>query len=88
MAAAENGHSDAAKLLLERGANVNARDNRGRVALMEAVAAGHDDTVKLLLRWNADVNAVDASGMTSLGESRRRNYTQITHLLQNAGAWR
>ena len=64
-----------AKLLMESGANVNARDRGGRTALisvMEGSASayrvvGADDGVaRLLIRRGADVNARDKEGWTPL----------------------
>jgi ankyrin repeat protein len=41
-----NGHETVVKLLLEKGANVEAMDSEGRTALHRA--AGHEAVVKLL----------------------------------------
>lgn len=42
------------KALLDRGANVNARDDSGMTPLMSAVSIGHIRTIKLLLERGAD----------------------------------
>jgi len=56
---------EVAKLLLERGADVNARDMDGKTALHFTAAEGRSaDTVRLLLEHGADVNAVDRFGFT------------------------
>lgn len=55
------------KLLVDRGADVNARDIDGLTTLM--IVPQHLvnlDTVKLLLEHNADINAIDTSGATAL----------------------
>jgi len=56
-----------ARVLLERGADVNKASLMGRTPLL--VAAGTEgtfETVKLLIERGADVNAADASGVTPL----------------------
>src|SRR5437762_10824217 len=58
MTAARIGKIEAAKLLLDRGAAVNAKESvRGQTALMWAVLENHPDVVKLLLSKGADINA-------------------------------
>lgn len=44
------------KLLLEKSANVNCKDNNGRTPLSWAVKKGHEAIVKLLLEKGADLN--------------------------------
>lgn len=46
MLAASKGFTDAVKQLLVAGATVNAMDNMGGSAILEACKAGHDDTVE------------------------------------------
>ncbi|GAQ78214.1 hypothetical protein KFL_000090600 [Klebsormidium nitens] len=63
--AARNGHQDICRLLLERGAVVDARTPAGRATpLHRAAYGGHVDIVKLLLRHGADPRAKDADGQT------------------------
>ncbi len=50
MRAADNGHTETAKLLLNNKADVNAKDNENRTALMWAAWRGNTKTVKLLRR--------------------------------------
>jgi ankyrin repeat protein len=56
---------DIAKILIQRGADVNATDKTGMTALM--VAASHNDAsmVGLLLQSGADVSAKNAQGQTA-----------------------
>lgn len=49
--AAQKGHLDEAALLLERGANRDIKDTRGRTALELAQKYGHEEVVKLLSDW-------------------------------------
>ena len=58
MVVARSGRVDAAKVLLARGAKVNAVEGwRGQTALMWATAQNHPEMVRLLIASGADVNA-------------------------------
>ena len=58
MVVARGGNTAAAKLLIERGANVNAREQRkGQTALMWAVAQSHPAMVDLLIASGAEIDA-------------------------------
>jgi ankyrin repeat protein len=60
MTAARLGHVETLELLLQRGANPNARDKKfGQTALMWA--AGHPEAVRLLVKHGADVRALTAA---------------------------
>ena len=64
--ASSNGHIDVAKLLLDKGADVNAVSEEGKTALMFASSNGYNEIIKLLLGMGADVNLKDSSGNTAL----------------------
>lgn len=55
--AALKGHSEVVELLLQHGANLNARNSSGRPALQEACMGDDLESVKVLLENGADVNA-------------------------------
>jgi ankyrin repeat protein len=58
MAVARTGRTDTARLLLDKGANVNAKENwGGQTALMWAAAQQQPAMIRLLLKHGADVNA-------------------------------
>jgi ankyrin repeat protein len=54
------------KLLLEKGANVSARNSKGTTPLHNAVLMNHMSIVELLLAKGADINAVADDGNTPL----------------------
>ena len=56
MFAAFNGHTGTVKLILEHGADVNAKDSDEQTALMFAAEKGYTEIVKLLLEYGADAN--------------------------------
>jgi ankyrin repeat protein len=57
--ACRNGHTDAARFLLDRGANVDARGFFGATGLHWAAHHGHADTVRFLLEAGADATLRD-----------------------------
>ena len=85
--AAGRGDLSAVKLLLEKGADVNAADYRGYTPLLQAVQYDRDspDIVKLLLERGANVNAV-AEGQTAVSIAARRGETELTRFLREATA--
>ncbi len=72
--AARSGHRDVVEILLRYHSDVNALDNRGRTALMEACHGGPwkfepaEDIIQLLLDHNAQVDLIQAAatGRTDL----------------------
>jgi hypothetical protein len=60
--AAAQCQTDAIKFLLEKGADVNARDDQGRTPLMHAASNGGQDHLQPLMDAGADVAAVDRGG--------------------------
>ena len=55
-----------AKTLIERGAEVDAVDNRGETALWRAIHCQHLDVVEALVQAGADVNKADENGESPL----------------------
>ncbi|KAA0168611.1 hypothetical protein FNF27_07123 [Cafeteria roenbergensis] len=66
MVAAQNGHESTVGLLLDRGADVEARNKSGWTAVMVAARNGHESTVGLLLDRGADVKATNSAGNSAL----------------------
>ena len=82
------GHEDAVRILLARGANVEARDEsrRGRTALHTAIAWGRTTMIPLLLEKNAADNAQDKQGATPLLLAAASGNTVAVRLLLEKSA--
>jgi hypothetical protein len=57
--AAERGDTPAVLQLLQQGADINGRDERGRTPVMAATHGNRVDTVRALIRAGADINIQD-----------------------------
>lgn len=60
--AASRGHEENLRLLLDRGANINAQSGYSRTALVAAVEGNHESAVQLLLGRGADIHIKIAYG--------------------------
>jgi ankyrin repeat protein len=88
LVAAACGHEAAALLLVERGADVNARDSfGGATALVEAAKTGQVKLVAALLRRGAKPNARDRfDNMGALAAAAHKGHVGIVRRLLAAGA--
>jgi ankyrin repeat protein len=85
------GHPEAARLLIERGADLEARATNREFApnaapLHSAVAAGQRVVIEVLLDAGADVNAVQHAGYTPLLEAAQSGDSELVELLLERGA--
>jgi uncharacterized protein len=90
IAAAHRGHVDIVRALIAAKAPLNHVNNLGWTALLEAVVLGNGGAnytaiVDALVKANVDINVPDRQGTTALGHARRRGYSQIARILENAG---
>ena len=86
MLACRNGHTDAARFLLDRGADVNARGFFAATALHWAAINGHADTVRFLLERRAPIRRCATSEFDSdaLGWAREGGHEPVVALLDAA----
>lgn len=84
IAAAANGNTETVQSLLNRGADINAKDSNGQTALMRAAYEGHLDIVQLLLEYDADINITDEDGWTALQYAEEFEHFEISSLLRDA----
>jgi ankyrin repeat protein len=73
------------QLLLEKGADVNARTDNGETALQCAATYAHEITVKLLLEKGADFNARTKYGETALHKAAANGNKAVIRLLLEKG---
>ncbi len=86
MKAASIGDTHRVTALLDGGADVNARDENGMTALMQAVKGNHTDTVRVLLARGADVNARGRFlGYEAILLAVKANDTETVELLLASG---
>lgn len=72
--------------LIQRGANVNARDGKGVTPLQLAINLGFNDGVQLLVKRKADLNASNDAGETPLISAVHRRDLAMLRVLLAAGA--
>ncbi|RYP08418.1 hypothetical protein DL764_001906 [Monosporascus ibericus] len=84
--AAKNGYEDAARVLLDRGADVAAKDVEGGTPLYVAAFNGHEAVARLLLDRGADVRAQKKDGLTPLQAATSNGYEAVTSMLLDNGA--
>lgn len=85
-AASANGHEKVVKLLLDKGANINAQGGVYGNSLQAASANGHEKVVKLLLDKHAYINIRGGQYHSALQAALVRNHKRVVQLLLDKGA--
>ncbi|MFC1765376.1 ankyrin repeat domain-containing protein, partial [Planctomycetota bacterium] len=86
LTAAQNGEQQEVKVLLDQGADINAKDDQGMTPLHLAAQEGHKEVVEFLLSKDADINAQNIKGYTPLYSAIWNNDPNIVGLLVSKGA--
>ncbi len=81
-----NGRPKVAKLLIERGADVDSRDRDGRTPLITASECGQLEVARLLLDHGVDVNTRTRNYSTALHHTSYNGNFEMVRLLLEHGA--
>jgi ankyrin repeat protein len=84
--AAEKGRVSQLRELLQKGANVNDKEDDGQTALHRAAARGHKSAVVALLAMGADLGERDAKGRTALMAASEAGSAAVVTLLVAPGS--
>ena len=85
MYAAWKGHLKSARVLLEHGADIHAKNNKGRTALMVAAKNDYLNFAKVLIQKGARVNETDRKGQTALIHAAWKGHLSFIKFLMEHG---
>eukprot|EP00757_Euglenozoa_sp_SAG-D1_P016959 gene16959-22868_t len=68
-------------MLLQAGADIQAKNQDGYTALMRACANGHSNVVETLLRAGADIQAKTQRGWTALMRACANGHSNVVEML-------
>ncbi|KAK6534041.1 hypothetical protein TWF281_005380 [Arthrobotrys megalospora] len=80
------GNLDILKLIINDGADINARSEKGETALHIATKRGDNHIVEFLLKHGAVVNVAAQNGRTALHDAAIHNRSQVAQMLLDYGA--
>ena len=86
IAASEGGDTEMARLLIDKGADVNARDSSKYTALIRAAEKGRAETAEMLIDKGANINDADKFGFTALIRASQYGKADAARLLIDKGA--
>ena len=81
--AAQEGKLETVKLLIQHGAEIEARSNDRRTPMHLACLKGHADVVQYLIQQNASCNVTDASNWTPLIEAANGGFLPLVKIFIN-----
>lgn len=84
--ATQSGDLNRVCTLLDAGADINALDEHGQTALMNAAYSGDVDLSQLLIQRGAELNRTAKYRLTALMLAVINNRTEVVRLLVKAGA--
>ena len=84
--AAAHGHVEVVKILLDKGATVDAQGADGRTALHIAAYEGHVEVVKMLLDEGAAIDAKNTDDGTALYIAALHEHVEVVKILLDKGA--
>jgi ankyrin repeat protein len=84
--ASHRGHADVARMLLEHGADADARDDLKRFPLLWASEYGHVEVVRVLLEHGVDMEARDEESWSPLERASHEGHAEVAQVLLEYGA--
>ena len=84
--ASQQGHVAVARILVEHGSDMAARDGQGWTPLHRASEEGHVELTRFLVENGADVAALDEDGWTPLHRASERGNVELARILVEHGA--
>ena len=78
--------ANVARLLLDRGADINSRNDEGSTPSHSATIMGRIEVIRLLLERGADVGVEDMQGRTPFSLAKEHDFDDIMKLLSEYGA--
>ena len=81
LSACRRGNLEEVEKLIEKGVDVNAKDDIGWTAMMWAAVNGHTEIIELLIDNGAGFEVIDNNGLTALMWTAACGYTEAVELL-------
>ena len=85
MCAALFGYSEAARVLLDRNADLYQKDNNGQMALMYAAVFGYSKVTQVLFNYDKERKQAAEQGKDALRVGINRGHTEFVQVLLNNG---